>query len=587
MGSCPEGNQMSNSGNSELNRSFRNMVLKGSGLVWIFAIGVALLAFTGSAFGQYTVQPMKIELPVRPGQLVKSKLEIRSLDPNEVHTVDLSVVELSQNIEGDWRIIEPNADLNDPNSPNFGFDMSKLSTCSKWISMRPNSVDLSPLGVSPVEVTLRVPRGIRGFYGAGIMASVRPRPDMTDVSLVLRFLIPVLVEIQGRPMQHKITTNDVGMELYDPPGESPATTLLSMSVENIGGTFPRLYPVARLWSFADGHWRILTTTEFQDIGIIPGAKLNLKTNINRSLPSGKYKLAGVVYVDGRRTKRVEKEIDFVGDPTITQVTADAPLDLFPSDVSIESMPGATRSAVIKVYNGSDETVNVQATLGLPHVLYNATLDNVRGVDLSCADWVTVTPEKFTLRGEGGMQQVRINTKMPVSTTTYPCYYGVLGLWGSYPDGRNAGLTSAKICVNNREIQVAPKAEALKLIPSATEGSQYLIVASFGNFGVVHFKPISCKAGVTAITGGVPRSSALLTSKETGLMLPLETRDFSGLMDFSHLPADLYRLSAALDYAPNVRATKQIAIRVSIEGGRRVVDVVGIQEELGEIVEVKW
>jgi hypothetical protein len=71
------------------------------------------------------------------------------------------------------------------------------------------------------------------------------------------------------------------------------------------------------------------------------------------------------------------------------------------------------------------------------------------------------------------------------------------------------------------------------------------------------------------------------------MLPFETRDFSGILDLSHVPADTYRLAAAIEYAPKQWADKQIAVRVSLEGDRRIVEIIGIQEELNELVQVKW
>jgi hypothetical protein len=105
MDSCPAGKQIDNNSNCGFSRPVRNFVFGRSALVWIIAIGVAVLVSTGSVFGQFTVQPMKMEIPVRPGKLVKQELEIRNTDVNEVHTIDLSVVELSQWEDGTWRVM--------------------------------------------------------------------------------------------------------------------------------------------------------------------------------------------------------------------------------------------------------------------------------------------------------------------------------------------------------------------------------------------------------------------------------------------------------------------------------------------------
>ena len=261
MDFCLDGNNMNKSDNGRFSTSVTNQVFNGSRLIWIIVIGVALLVSSYPAFGQFTVQPMKLELAVTPGKLYKPLLHVRSFDPNEVHSISLSVVELSQLEDGAWEIIEPD-NIKDPCSPYFGYDISKLSSCSEWISLSPNNFDLNPYGVQPVEVNLSVRRGVSGFYGAGILASISPIRGVGDVSIVVRFFIPVLVEIQGRPIRPKVEATDLGMEFIkaDASAQSEARTVVSMSIANDGGTYSRVKPAVRLWSFTEGHWRLITTT---------------------------------------------------------------------------------------------------------------------------------------------------------------------------------------------------------------------------------------------------------------------------------------------------------------------------------------
>ncbi len=132
----------------------------------VIAIAVCVLASAGPSFGQFLVQPMRMELAVRPGRYFKTSLEFQSLDPNEAHIIDLSVVELTQWENGEWRIIEPNSH-EDPHSPNFGFDTSTLSSCKEWIRFRNPSVELAPYGVGTADMIFKVPPGIRGFTMRG------------------------------------------------------------------------------------------------------------------------------------------------------------------------------------------------------------------------------------------------------------------------------------------------------------------------------------------------------------------------------------------------------------------------------------
>jgi len=586
--SCLDSNDINKSNKDKLSKSAPSFVINISGLIWIVAIGVTLLVSANPAFGQFTVQPMKLELAVTPGKIIKSLIRVRSFDPNEVHSISMSVVELSQDEDGAWDIIEPN-DIKDPNSPHFGFDMSKLSSCREWISLRPNNFELTPYGVQPVEITLRVERGVRGFFAAGIIVKTSPMRGVGDVSIVVRFVVPVIIEIQGRPARPRVQATDIGLE-FIPSGEYEARSIVTMSIANDGDTYSLIKPAVRIWSFTDGHWRVITTTEFGEKNIIPGARFKLKANIRKPLPSGKYKVDGYLFVDGRRTKKIEREIDFVGDTSISGVAADAPLDLYPIDLTMEGMPGATRTATIKVYNASKETVNIRTAMGTPSVLQFNARGDVKGEDLGCTKWLKVTPEQFTLRGEGGVQTLRVVNMMPKDLPVpHPCYFSLLALWATYPDGQKAGHTTTNICVRNKQVAALSSAVALKLTLQDLGESNYLIVARFGNYGMVHFVPIRIKAGLTIVSGpsaGIHRASIFLRGNPN-LMLPFETRDFSGVLDLSYVPADTYRLAAAIEYAPGAWADKQLAVRVSIEGERRIAEIIGIEEELNELVEIKW
>jgi len=548
----------------------------------VLVIAIAVLASAGPAFGQFLVQPMKMDLAVRPGRIFKTSLDLQSLDPNEAHSIALSVVELTQWEDGEWRIIEPNDETN------VDFDTSVLSSCKEWIRFRPTSVDLVPMGAQTVDVFLRVPPGIRGFYTAGILASLKSRPFATDITVLLRFLVPVLAEVQGRPMRHKIELEDIGMELVKAVGDKLPTTTISMDISNNGGTYSYLKAFAKVRGFWDGHWREVTDAEFKGVSIIPGAEFKLKNDIGRSLPPGKYKISGVLYVDGRRAKRIEKELNFVGDTSITKVATDAPIDVLPSNVLINCRPGATRTTAIKIRNASDETVNIQTGLALPGNLQGVAFGDLKGDDLDCTGWVKIEPEKFTLRSMR-QQSIRITASMPKSVEMHPCYYALLGLFTTYPDGQKGGVTTAHICVANESISTEPFVHGMKLSPALKGGSQYYIVARFGNFGRIHFTPIRCRAAVVdaADPMGRPRAMTALSSSKSDLMLPLEVRDFSGIIDFSNVSAGTYRLAAVLEYAPGEVATKEIGIRVLPEGQRRVVEVVKLEEELGEKIKVRW
>jgi hypothetical protein len=523
---------------------------------------------------------MRLDIAALPGRAFETALGLQSLDPDQVHIADISIIEMAQQEDGQWQIIEPNSD----------FDTSKLSSCNKWISVERKTVEIIPMGSAYVKVIIRAPRRTRGFYAAGILVTLRPRPGLAgNVAVRMRFLVPVIVEVQGRPLRHKIELGDMGLELIKANQDNPATTHVLMNIDNNGGTRSNLKGFAQVKGFLDGHWRQITRAEFSGTPIIPGAKLRLRRNLGRSLPSAKYRVSGWLYIDGRRAQRITNEIDFVGDTSVAKVATDTPLDLLPRAVSISSLPGATRTAAIKIYNASDETVDVQTAIGLPRALQGVAFGDLKGVDLDCTGWLKTEPQKFTLRSHA-QQSIRIIAKMPDTVSaSLPCYYAFLGLYSTYADGQRAGVTTANICVANKNVSVEPYVVGMTLRPALKGGSEYYIVAKFGNFGYIHFTPIKCRAAVVDPLTSMPRVRMSLSSMKTGMMLPFEARDFSGVMDFSNAPVGMYRLAAELQYGPgpSQMASKQIGIRVMAQGGQKVIEVLQLQEDLGEKIEVKW
>jgi len=254
------------------------------------------------------------------------------------------------------------------------------------------------------------------------------------------------------------------------------------------------------------------------------------------------------------------------------------------------MPGAMRTNIIKVYNASDETVNVQAAMGFPRELGAVVLDGgrVRGAELDCTPWIKVDPERFTLTGEAQGVTLRVTTSMPETAAGYSSYYANLDLHAFYPDGQKAGVTTAKLCVQNSSAKSQPKCDAISLTPYLVSGSKYQVVGRFVNYGLVHVSPLKCKATITDLTSSVPRISAKLADEAGGYMLPGETRNFEGILDLATLDPGEYRLSVGLQYSEDLPwAQKQSQVRITVEGENRVMEVMGVQEELPKVLEVKW
>ncbi|MBA7475851.1 hypothetical protein ES707_11225 [subsurface metagenome] len=533
---------------------------------YIFIFIAIFSIFLAPAYGQgFMVEPMKMEFTIRPGQTIEKVLELRSTGIHETKTLDLKLMELTQSETGIWRVIEPASDV----------DTSHLSSCLKWIKLSAETVKVKSLEMVPVKVNLHIPRSARGFYAAALTAQTRPKRGRKGITIVFRFLIPILVEIQGRPARQKIELADASMQFLEQSQKNSATTLVSMNIVNKGGTYSRLKGnVNVMWQVGE-HWQRVTSAEFREVGIIPGVKLNLESDLKRRLPSGKYELKGTVYVDGRRIRPLVKEIEFVGDPTVTKVAADTPLILEPSTLSIKAIPGSTRTSAIKVRNLSEEAVNVSVDVEVPEPLGNVALGELKGEDLSCAEWIKVIPDSFTVR-PGRHRSIRVIARLPKNEKMYAKYYATLVLRAAYTDGQSAGKNTSLILLQNAKIEAKAAAQIMKVSLAAEEGSRYIVRAKSANVGDVHFTP-ECKAIVTKPDGAPVLESA--PSGQGQVMLPLETRDFSGILDFSGVEEGIYRLTVSIDYREKTEeVSKILPIQVSLEEGEKIVTVISVNEE---------
>ena len=132
-----------------------------------------------------------------------------------------------------------------------------------------------------------------------------------------------------------------------------------------------------------------------------------------------------------------------------------------------------------------------------------------------------------------------------------------------------GLDAFKLKAN-KGVAASPAAQGAKMTLAATEGAKYAVQARFANIGNVHFKP-KCRALVVTGQGGTVTEIEL--AGEEGLMLPLETREFSGVLDFEKVEPGTYALKAVMDCGSGQGAAEQMPLRVTVEAGLKVITIV--------------
>jgi len=556
---------------------------------------LAIMLLTGSsAFGQFVVQPMKLIVSAHPGRRVPVQVVLENTTRNTVQSVDLRLADITQDANGVWQAIEPDAqvtiDTNGAEIVNVGTDSSpnlvdisksRQRSCQSWLRLMQNKVEIRPLNREPIQLVIDVPSGMKGYYCAALLAQALLGPQEIEgvmSNVVLEFVVPIIVEVQGRLERQNVQLADVGLEFRPQDERVEAATLVTLSVKNDGGTYSMLRGYARIWGKLGAHWRKIADREFSgDISIIPGAQFRMRTDVGCALGAGEYKVEGYLYVDGAQGAGFGKELTFSGDPRVRgPVKGTGALDLDKMEVIVKCQPGQTRSASLLVVNAYDEAVDVTVHVGLPDQMVDKATESFRGEDFDCTSWLKVEPLAFKLEGKQ-RTNLKILSEMPADANN-PSYYARIRLHARHiADGQEAGRTDSRICIQNEKMPGNIRVEGFPLRLGELTPSRYSVVAQFINYGSTHVQP-TCRAYLTAVPSNEVVKTFNLSNEvlsQGGLLLPLETRSFRGVMDISGVAPGDYRLTAMLTHDKAQRASRQIGLHITATAERKTVETTEI------------
>jgi len=579
------------------------------GLGRILGLMVIVLLAGSTAFGQFHVQPMRVQLSAYPNRKTTQRMTIENRDENTVRVIDLRLVDVTQTPDGVWQEIEPDAVVrsgaNDTKwvtvkapdgETDVPLEVSKLKSCLSWLKLREDVITLDPRRRKFVDIDVKVPVGKRGYFCAALIAQTQIPASESGyhTSVLLQFVVPIIINVEGRPVPHRVKLAGVGLQFRPPEGLKPAASEVILKIDNPGGTYSRVRGFARIYAESNEHYRHVTDVEFPDTGIIPGVSLNLREDVEKRLAKGLYKVRGYVIIDGERGNAFEEVVDFEGDPRITITQGDAALELDPSEQTLEVRPGAMRTKTVRVTNTSNEAVVIDATAVVPagmagRVMVDSQNRSIPAEALSCADWVEIDPKQFILPGHRG-RNVRVVARMPASAGARPNHYATIELKARFQDGQPAGRSKGFVYIQTKGQEGTPLISTSDQWLKVAEltPTRYRVTASFTNQGDTHVLP-SCRGILTvyqegSVGSGMVRSRFGMESEQLGSsgyakagnMLPFEQRSFTGVLDLAGVSPGYYRLTAILEHDKgglSVQAQKMI--KVSNVDGEISVEAVDI------------
>lgn len=556
-------------------------------LVAVTAILLVLcaLGLAPEASGQgFLVKPMILEIAVRPGSSVGQAIEVRNTE-DRTASVRLSTWLLTQGGNGAWQAVARERAPSDP--------ALAAASCIDWLRLPVTETTIGPLDSARFDLEVFVPLDAAGTHCAALLVESVPRESPGGLALVVRFLIPVLVEVRGPSVQRKVECLDARLEHRDAPGNpgrarsgargaaadgasnepagGPAGgAAVVLDLANEGQTTALLGGGVSIFYQRGGQrWVPVTESAIEETRMIPGARFPMRIDLDRRLPGGTYRVDAQVTIDGQPIRPLRRELQFAGDPGATILPEDVGLRLTPARIEVEGLAGAARRAVLTLENPSTEPLEVLCALERPAALGGVRLGQTTGDEFSCHDWTSVTPESLQIPG-GGQRRLTLQLQYPREGALKPCSFATLTLAARYADGQSAGRAEATIIARDSRQEATLRLQPAGLSVARAGASRYAVVASYANTGDAPLDP-GCLAHVASGSGARSiRSFAL--ARRPGLILPLETVRFSGEFDAGAVEPGLYVVTAAADVEGQA-VEQSLPVRVSDNGGGRVVEVV--------------
>lgn len=503
-----------------------------------------LAAVASTAFAaDFSVRPMTLRANPAPNESLVLPLQVLNTAIDQAQQVSLQLVPLTESPQGSWTI---------------AVDRTDTPSSLPWTTLSATSVDVGPQQAADVSVTIRPPASARGYYFAGIIAESITPDNPGGVAVQIRYLVPVVVRVRGRPIISRTGLSDVIMTYRDGDPDS-ATTTAEMEITNSGQAISRVRGELTIERQTANQWRTVTRVPVAERSIIPGVTLTLGSDLKRRLPSGPYRLQGKLFVDGRRVAPLSKVIDFQGDPG-AQVAYDATLRLKPGTIDVDIVPRATRTTILSIENTNPDPVRISMAVRTPGSLAGVKRDELSGDALSAEPWTRIQPHAFTLSG-GGRQNVRVVTSVPKSGVEHANYYADLVLQGTYPDGQSAGETISTIRLRNATMKPDPGAVIDGVSIVEGDHADTFLRMKIINTGDTDFMP-AASASVVSADGLVLANADL--SGEPEPLLPLGERNLSGKLDISRLEAGTYGLAANVRVGTGKSVTRTFVLSVTSE-----------------------
>jgi len=481
----------------------------------------------------FLVKPMSIETVAKRGTAYDVPFEITNVSPEAAQSADIALQFMGENENG-WFAVDP-----DKATPE---DVARFPQFLSWVKLDKKTVDLDPLKKAEVHLRFDIPATARGLYTGALTVQTRPNPK-APMSVVLRFLIPIIIQIEGSTVIRSAKVTTPVVKFSPPVQNNPAFVTLGVLTRNSGNGLIHVGGRIDLSAKVGENWLSVTSVTVDPRRVIPGGELLLSGKVSKRIPSGRYRVKADLRADGQALSRYEGELDVVGDPNAGAITPDASVISDPIRLPIDVVPASMRGGMVSFQNPTSDPVTIDFTTATPKGLAGLMMGNIKGDDLSGAAWTTVSPQSITI-GPLQTRKVRISVALPEGAAQ-PAYYTQL-VGTITRAGEAAGTTSTVIEALNKGIPGTPTmVQQSPMMLSKDAQGIYAVQAAYSNVGNVSIEPKG-SFDVTDVTG-LKTFLHVEATTDNSWLLPLGVARFSANLDGKALKPGTYALKGTCSF----------------------------------------
>ncbi|MBZ0265115.1 hypothetical protein K8I28_10635 [bacterium] len=531
-------------------------------LFWIFILFTSIVPVKNLYATAFMVRPSRLVLVGTPGELISTTVGISNND-SQAARAKIQIAVLDQSTDGKSRVV-PSEELDEL--------AGKLRSCAEFITLENESIVIPGLQTFNLSLEIQLPNNARGTYYCAMIVASDPDRDQPGLAVVVNFLVPITVEVEGVAQRKDISISNIEMfhrnEFTDNRSGKliPASDWISLSLENAGIISAEVKGDVTIMRQSGKRWKRVTEVSSETVNMLPKTSWPFLIKIPKALPSGNYQVRGTLHVDGRRMRPLEKIIDYRGDPNITELVEDVVLMIQPAVLEVEGVQGAKRNVRLNIQNPSDQNISFVIDKKIPTVLQSVAIGDLLGKSFASTQWLEIKPDKFHLRG-GAERSLLIHCVFPEDSLEHPFYYSTIGIHGYSQNGDVLTNEEVVLIAKNISTEGSPKLQANGMTISIVENDIYSITARFGNVGNTHLLP-----ELSAFLGDVGDTKMLQRINMTeakNMIIPMEIPTYSGEVDLSRIDDGYYRIHINAKYSGGVAKNELTISVVNSEAGKSV------------------